>query len=335
METEELLARARHGDGDAFRQLVEPDQQELHVHCYRMLGSLQDAEDALQETLLAAWRGLDGFEGRSSLRAWLYRIATNRCLNVQRAVKRRPAEERSSGSGVELPEPSRWVEQSWLEPYPDALLDSIPDAAPGPDARYESKEAISLAFVAAMQVLSPRQRAALVLRDVLGFRASEVADILGTSEDSVTSALKRARAALAAELPRDRGALPDAPRERELAARFAAAFERGDTDAILVMLADDAWLRMPPLPVEYQGAAAVANFLAVISFRGDRRYRLVPTRANGQPAYGCYLCDPQTSTARAYGLLVITLSGGKVSAITRFLDNSLLMHFGLPRILPD
>jgi RNA polymerase sigma-70 factor (TIGR02960 family) len=334
MVTEQLLAGALAGDGEAFRELVEPYRHELHVHCYRMLGSVQDAEDLLQETLLAAWRGLDRFEGRSSLRTWLYRIATNRCLNALRAGDRR-IRGQSPRTEVALPEPTRWVEPTWLEPYPDALLDGVPDAAPGPDARYETKESISLAFVAAMQSLPPRQRAVLVLRDVLGFRASEVADTLGTSEDSVTSALKRARAALATQLPPGDTALPDSRHERELAARFAEAFERGDIDAIVALLTDDAWLRMPPLPLEYQGRAAAADFLKTIAFRGTRRYRLIPTRANGQPAYGCYLYDGHTPIARAHGLLVITVAGERISALTRFLDNSVLAHFGLPRTLRD
>jgi RNA polymerase sigma-70 factor (TIGR02960 family) len=335
--TEQLLARARAGDGEAFRELVGPYRRELHVHCYRMLGSVQDAEDVLQETLLAAWRGLDRFEERSSLRTWLYRIATNRCLNALRAGERR-VQERSSrvvAQAAELPEPSRWAEPSWLEPYPDALLDGLPDTAPGPDVRYERKESVSLAFVAAMQSLPPRQRAVLVLRDVLGFHASEVADALGSSEDSVNSALKRARAALASQLPAGGAALPDSRRERELAAQFAEAFEGGDIGAIVALLTDDAWLRMPPLPMEYQGREAVAAFMERIVFRGARRYRLIPTRANGQPAYGCYLCDAHTPIARAHGLLVIALTGERISAVTRFLDNSLLAHFGLPRTLRD
>jgi RNA polymerase sigma-70 factor (ECF subfamily) len=330
----ELLARARTGDGEAFRELVEPYRRELHVHCYRLLGSVQDAEDLLQETLLAAWRGLDRFEGRSSLRTWLYRIATNRCLNALRAGDRR-IRDRVPRAEVALPEPSRWVEPTWLEPYPDALLDDLQDVAPGPDARYESKESISLAFIAAMQSLPPRQRATLVLRDVLGFRAGEVAEVLGTSEDSVNSALKRARATLAGQLPAGGAALPDSRRERELAARFAEAFERGDVDAIVALLTDDAWLRMPPLPLEYRGRAAAAGFLKAIAFRGTRRYRLIPTRANGQPAYGCYLSDAHTPIARAHGLLVITLDGERISALTRFLDNSVLPQFGLPRMLRD
>jgi RNA polymerase sigma-70 factor (TIGR02960 family) len=333
MVTEQLLAQARAGDGEAFRDLVEPYRRELHVHCYRMLGSVQDAEDVLQETLLAAWRGLDRFEQRSSLRTWLYRIATNRCLNALRAGDRRIRE--APGTELPLPEPTRWVEPTWLEPYPDALLDGLADTAPGPDARYESKESISLAFIGAVQSLPPRQRAVLVLRDVLGFRAGEVANMLGTTEDSVTSALKRARAALAAELPAGGAALPDSRREREIAARFAEAMEHGDVDAMVALLTDDAWLRMPPLPLEYQGRAVAGHFLRTIAFHGTRRYRLIPTRANGQPAYGCYLYDAHTPIARAHGLLVLTLAGDRISALTRFLDNSLLARFGLPRTLRD
>jgi RNA polymerase sigma-70 factor (ECF subfamily) len=332
MVTEQLLARARAGDGDAFRDLVAPYRRELHVHCYRMLGSVQDAEDLLQETLLAAWRGLDRFEGRSSLRTWLYRVATNRCLNALRANDRRIRPELPRIE-VELPEPTHRTDPTWLEPYPDALLDGLPDVAPGPEARYERRESISLAFIAAMQSLPPRQRAVLVLRDVLGFRASEVAETLGTSEDSVTNALKRARAALAARLPVTGGALPGSRQEREIAARFADAFERGDVPAIVALLTDDAWLRMPPLPLEYQGRAAAANFLTTIAFRDTRRYRLIPTRANGQPAYGCYLFDGRSPIGHAHGLLAITLTDGGISALTRFLDNSLLAPFGLPRTL--
>ena len=208
----DLIDRARAGDGQAFRQLVEPYQRELQVHCYRILGSAQDAEDAMQETLLAAWRGLSGFEQRSSLRTWLYRIATTRSLNALRSASRRPPMEWSSRD-VDPPEPTRFGEVPWLEPYPDLLLAELPDDAPGPQARYEAREAISLAFVAALQVLPPRQRAALILRDVLGFATSEAAEILRASEQSVASAVKRARATLARELPGQREA-PPPPRSR-------------------------------------------------------------------------------------------------------------------------
>jgi RNA polymerase sigma-70 factor (TIGR02960 family) len=336
MLSEETLSRAQAGDGQAFRELTEPYQRELQVHCYRMLGSIQDAEDLLQETLLAAWRGLDGFEGRSSLRSWLYRIATNRCLNALRDSARRPREQPVNPLEVPLPEPTRRGDPSWLEPYPDVLLDDLPDGSLGPEARYETKESVSLAFLVALQHLPPRQRAALVLRDVLGFRAAEVAEMLDSSENSVTSALKRARATLATRLPdadRDRAPLPRSPREREIVNDFSLAFERGNVDAILALLTDDAWLTMPPLPLEYQGLAPIGHFLSTVALRDGRRFRLVPTHANGQPAFGCYLLDPRTPIAHAHGLLVLTLSGDRISALTRFIDNSLLPHFGLPRTL--
>jgi RNA polymerase sigma-70 factor (ECF subfamily) len=319
-----VLARARSGDGEAFRELVEPYRRELHLHCYRILGSVQDAEDTLQETLLAAWRGLDTFQERASVRTWLYRIATNRCLNARRDRARS-----SYTPDVPLPEPTRWTEPSWLEPYPDVLLAGLPDAAPGPDARYETKESVSLAFVAAVQSLPPRQRAVVVLRDVLGYRASEVAELLDTTEDSVTSALKRARSVLPTQPPVDPAG------DDAVVARFAEAFEDGDVDAIVALLTADARLTMPPVPMEYQGTAAVTHFLATIALRDGRRFRLVPAGANGQPGFGCYLRDPHAAVAHAHGLLVLTMAGDRVSACTRFLDNALLPHFGLPLTLPE
>ena len=330
--TEQLLARARAGDGDAFAELVGPFQRELQVHCYRILGSFQDAEDVLQETLMAAWRGLDQFEGRSPVRAWLYRIATNKSLNALRASRPRPLPETTT----RLPEPNRRGEPLWLEPYPDMLLGELADTAPGPEARYEAREVVALAFLAALQHLPPMQRTALIIRDVLGFRAAEAAGILECSVDTVNGLLKRARANLARELPsdeRERSPLPGSARERDVVARFADAYEQGDTAAIIALLTDDATLTMPPLPFEYQGRFAVADFLAVIC--GTRRFKLIPTRANGQPAFGCYLCDDTAPIARAHGLLVLTLTGNRIAAITRFLDNSILPPFGLPRILPD
>jgi RNA polymerase sigma-70 factor (TIGR02960 family) len=330
-----LIDRARSGDQDAFRELVDPYRSELQLHCYRILGSVQDAEDLLQETLLAAWHGLERFEGRASLRAWLYRIATNRCLNALRDRARRPKEAQPM---LNPRQPTRLGEPIWLEPYPDVLLEAVADATPGPEARYEAREAIGLAFVAALQHLSPRQRAALVLRDVLGFRAGEVADMLGSSEASVKGALRRARATLEARIPagsRERAPLPGSPRERELVGRFADAVERGDTDAIVALLADDAWLTMPPEPYEYQGHAAIAGFLDERARLRGTPLRLVPTRANGQPAFGCYLPDAHAAIMRSYGLLVLTLEGERVSAITWFSDRSLFPHFGLPRALPE
>jgi len=333
--TTDLTARARAGDGDAFRELTEPHRRELQVHCYRILGSAQDAEDALQETLLAAWRGIGGFEGRASIRTWLYQIATSRCLNAVRAASRRPPVD-SPLSGLALPEPTRLGEVSWLEPYPDVLLEGLADTAPGPEARYEATEAISLAFVTALQLLPPRQRAVLILRDVLGFRASEAAGILETTEESVTSALKRARATLQRQLPaagQDPPPPPDSAAERELIARLTGAYDAGDVDGVVALLTDDVQLRMPPVPLEYQGRELTARFLTVVAFRQGRTYRLVATRANGQPAFGAYVRDPLTGVARAAGLLVLTLAGDRISAMTRF-DNSVLPRFGLPRTLP-
>jgi RNA polymerase sigma-70 factor (TIGR02960 family) len=333
--SEAVLSRARAGDESAFQKLVAPYRRELHLHCYRILGSLQDAEDIVQETLLAAWRGLGGFEERASLRAWLYRIATNRSLNVLRDRKRRLQEVPSM---TEPPKPTRMAEPIWLDPYPDAFLQGVADVVPGPEARYETREAVGLAFSVGLQHLPPRQRAALVLRDVLGFRASEVAEMLETSEASVKGALQRARATLDQRLPadaRERVPLSGSARERELVGRFAAAVEQGDTAGVISLLTDDAWLTMPPQPYEYQGGEAIARFIACE--RGDRRdanLRLVPTRANGQPAFGCYLPDPHAPIARAYGMMVLTLDDDRVSAIMWFGERSLFAEFGLPRTLP-
>jgi RNA polymerase sigma-70 factor (ECF subfamily) len=328
------LTRARAGDEAAFAARVEPYRPELRLHCYRILGSLQDAEDQLQETLLAAWRGLEGFEGRASLRAWLYRIATNRCLNALRDRNRRPQEVPSM---VEPPEPTRLAEPIWLEPYPDVLLEGLVDTTPGPEARYDTRESVGLAFVAALQHLPPRQRAALVLHDALGFRTAEVAEMLDTSEASAKGALQRARATVDARLTddgRERAPLPSSAGERKLAGRFAIALESGDTDRIVSLLTDDAWLTMPPQPYEYQGGETIARFLHDrTALHGT--LRLVPTRANGQPAFGCYLPDPQTAIARAYGLFVLTLTDDRISAITWFGERSLLAHFGLPRTIPE
>lgn len=238
---------------------------------------------------------------------------------------------------VEPPRPTRKVEPIWLEPYPDVLLEGLADSAPGPEARYEAKESIGLAFMAALQVLPPRQRASLVLRDVLGFHTAEVAEMLDSTEAAVKAALQRARGTLDGRLPsggRDRAAVPRSARERELVTRFAAAVESGDTDEVVSLLADDAWLTMPPEPYEYQGAEAIASFLRDREARRGAHLRLVPTRANGQPAFGCYLPDAHAPIARGYGLMVLTVGGERISAITWFGERSLLAHFGLPRALP-
>jgi RNA polymerase sigma-70 factor (TIGR02960 family) len=333
--TDATIDRARMGDEEAFRALTDPYRRELQVHCYRILGSVQDAEDMVQETLLAAWRGLADFEGRSSVRTWLYRIATNRSLNALRDGSRRPQDVYSSNPPAGAPEPTRLGEPVWLQPFPDALLEGLPDRADGPDARYETKEAVGLAFVSGLQRMPPQQRAVLVLRDVLGYTAAEVASMLGTSAASVNSALQRARAALDAAPERQGGTLPDSPAERALVSRFGDAFERGDVDAVVALLTDDAWIRMPPEPHEYQGRAAIAEFLRTRGlWIGGRGIRLVPTRANGQPAFGYYLADPRCGVARAGGMFVLDVQGEAISAITRFGDTGVLPYFGLPRTLP-
>jgi RNA polymerase sigma-70 factor (ECF subfamily) len=338
--TMDLLARARAGDGHAFGQLVDPYRRELQVHCYRILGSVQDAEDALQDTLLSAWQGLPGFEGRASVRTWLYRVATSRCLDALRSARRRPpASTVPAGEpppGLEPPEPTRLGEVLWLEPYPDVLLDDLADSAPGPEARYEAAESISLAFVKALQLLPPRQRAALILRDVLGFHAREAALILGSSEESLTSALKRARAALERRQPagsRELAPPPKSPAERGLVDRLTKAFQAADVDGIVALLTEDAWMTMPPLPLEYQGRELAGRFLAATAFRPGWTARLLETRANRQPAFGFYVRDSQTGDAHTVGLLVLTLSGTQICAMTRF-DAGTLPRFGLPLAIP-
>ncbi len=328
----ELLHRARAGDREAFAALVEPHRAELQVHCYRMLGSLQDAEDVVQESLLAAWVGLAGFEGRSSIRTWLYRIATNRCLNALRTSSRRPVT--AAPLPGPPPEPSRMGEVLWLQPYPDPLLDGLPDLAPGPEARYESREAVSLAFVRTVQLLPPNQRAALLLRDVLGYRASETAQLLGLTEDAVNGALKRARATLDAARSLDRLPPPPAngPQERALVDRFVNAFTDNDVDALLALMADDAWVRMPPLPFEYRGIEAARRFFTAIDAHRRGIARMVPVRANGQPAWGEYVCDPVTGGLHVTGILVVGLAGDRICELTHF-ETTLAPYFGLPRTL--
>jgi RNA polymerase sigma-70 factor (TIGR02960 family) len=332
----DLMARARTGNGQAFRELTEPYRRELQVHCYRMLGSFQDAEDALQDTLLAAWQGLGGFvEERASLRTWLYKIATNRCLNALRSARRRAAKEWDVPE-VDPPEPTRLGEIVWLQPYPGTLLEGPASAPPGPEARYEQAEAISLAFVTALQLLPPRQVAVLVLRDVLGFHASEVADLLGSTVDSVNGALKRARASLQRRLaPDEARQLPPAhgsPAEEAIVARFVRAWESADLDALVALLTDDVFVSMPPMPFEYEGRNVVARFCAML-FGAGRRFDLVPTLANDQPAFGVYLRAP-AGIRHATGLYVLTLSGDRICAMTRF-EASVLPWFGLPRSLPS
>jgi len=333
--TADLLARARGGDADAFGALVGPHRRELEVHCYRILGSVSDAEDVLQEALLAAWQGLGSFEGRASVRTWLYRIATTRSLNALRSARRRPQTDWPP-PGIDAPEPTRLGETPWLEPYPDSLMEGFADVAAGPEARYEAREAISLAFITALQMLPPRQRAALILRDVLDFPASEVAHMLGATQESVKSALKRARATLQRQLPPGRREPPPPPgsaAEQDLVDQLTRAYEDGDVDGLVALLTEDVLMTMPPIPLEYVGRELVARFLRATIFLPGITCRPVPTRANGQPALVMYLQDQQSSTARATGVLVFTLSGSRVSAITRF-DDTVLPCFEIPATLP-
>jgi RNA polymerase sigma-70 factor (TIGR02960 family) len=331
--TADLISRARAGDADAYRELTEPFRRELQMHCYRMLGSFHDAEDTLQDTLLAAWQGIAGFEERASLRTWLYRIATNRCLNALRSASRRPAKAWDVPQ-VEPPEPTRLGEVVWLEPFPDARLRGAIDVPLGPEARYERTESISLAFVTALQVLPPRQLAVLILRDVLGFHANEVAGMLDSTVESVNSALKRARASLQRRLPptADREPPPasDSPSEDAIVAKFVSAYESADLDALVALLTDDVFISMPPIPFEYEGRDIVAHFCDSI-FRAGRRFDLVRTRANGQPACGAYLRTP-SGLRPGVGLIVLTLTCDRICAMTRF-ENNVLPVFGLPRSL--
>ena len=325
----DLISRAQAGDEEAFRALTEPHRRELLVHCYRMLGSLQDAEDALQDTLVGAWQGLGTFQGRASMRTWLYQIATNRCLNALRTTRRRPAKAWDV-PGMTAPEPTRWGEAPWLEPFPETLLEGAYDLPLGPEARYEQTESISLAFVAALQVLPPLQLAVLVLRDVLGFPASEVARMIDRSVESVTSALKRARSTLQRSRPvleeRQHGAGPGSSAEQELVARFVAAYEAADVDGVVALLTDDVFMSMPPIPFEYVGRNPVREFLELLF--GARHFSLVPTRANGQPAFGAYVTGAD-GVRHASGLITVTVTDRGISELSRF-ERSVFDWFGLP-----
>ncbi|ADB31877.1 RNA polymerase, sigma-24 subunit, ECF subfamily [Kribbella flavida DSM 17836] len=313
-----VLERARSGDADAFRELTTPYYRELHLHCYRMLGSVVDADDLMQEILLAAWNGLPGFAGRASVRTWLYRIATNRCLNAIRATKRRPRIE--PVPPFEPPEPSRRGDVTWLQPYPDAWLDEL---SASPEVRAVRREDVELAFVVALQRLPPRQTATLVLVDVLGYAVAEVADLLETTPTAVKGALQRARAAVGKRgTPSDSGRGLGDPGEREVARRFAEAFVADDIEAVKRLLTDGAWLAMPPAPHEYHGPEAIAAFLrASADGRRTMALRLEPTRSNRQPAYTCSFVDHQDSWYA--GQLVLTIQGDRITGITRFLEPTL------------
>ncbi|MGN6723509.1 MAG: RNA polymerase subunit sigma-70 [Marmoricola sp.] len=322
-----LIARARRGDEDAFRALTEPHFRELHAHCYRMLGSVPDAEDALQETLVSAWKGLAGFSEQASLRTWLYRIATNTCLNALRAQRRRPAKAWDI-PGLEPPMPTRRGEVPWLGAYPNPI-DSATELPIGPEARYEQTESISLAFVTALQLLPPRQLAVLVLRDVLGFPANDVADMLNVTVASVNNSLVRARTNLAkAHRTSDTAApLPDSAEEREVVSRFARAFESSDLPALVALFTDDVFIAMPPLAEEYEGIPAATAFMRMLLVPG-RDCRLIPTRANGQPAFGAYRQDSE-KVWRASGLFVLRLAGDRIRESIRF-EADCFASFGLP-----
>jgi RNA polymerase sigma factor (sigma-70 family) len=354
-----LLERAIGGDEDAFEELTAPHRRELELHCYRMLGSLQDAEDVLQETLIAAWRGLGEFERRASLRTWLYRIATNRCLNAIRDKGRRPPP--APDPPFAVPDATRHSDPHWLEPYPDDRLGWIADAQPGPAARYEAREAVELAFIAALQQLGDRQRAVLILRDVLGYHAEEVATMLGTSVESVKGALKRARATLASEHAAGRAGAgegghagrtgqrtgedalgPEAgraagragltsERERELVDRFVAAFLADDVERIVELLTGEAWMTMPPATHEYQGPGLIGEFLAaIVAWRAGQTVRVVEGAANLQPALGTYREDPSTGLTTCTGVIVLGLSAEGIERMTWFLGPSYAPPLGLP-----
>lgn len=328
--TGDLITRARAGDAEAFRALTEPHRRELYAHCYRMLGSVQDAEDALQETLIAAWQGLAGFNAQASIRTWLYRIATNKSLNAMRTARRRPAKAWDI-PGIVPPEPTRLGEAPWLGPFPDSLIDDTGDLPVGPEARYEQRESISLTFVAALQTLPPRQLAVLILRDVMGFRASEVAEMLETTVSSVNSSLNRARSSLERRRPPAAGAQPGSAEEDALTARFVSAYESADVRALVELFTDDVFLSMPPMPLEYVGRRIVGQFFDALFVPG-RQYSLVPTRANGFPAFGSYVLGPDR-LRHATGLFVVENAQTRINAMTRF-ENTELAWFGLPMTLP-
>lgn len=332
--TERDFAAARAGDGDAFARLVEPFQVELRTHCYRMLGSLHDADDALQETLLRAWRGLARFEGRSSLRTWLYTVATNVCLRVidRRSKRILPIDHgpASADPHGELGEPL--TEAVWVEPYPDELLEAA-DGPLGPEARYEQRESVELAFIAALQHLPARQRAVLILRDVLGYTGAEVATTLETNPDAVYSALQRAHKTVDERLPAQSQqatlrALDD-DELRDIVKGYVDAWERHDIDALTAKLAEDAVLAMPPYPQWYRGRELIATFLAAAPIADDSRWRVVPISANGQPAFGHYRWDDEAQAFIGRAVAVLTLVGDRIGEITAFRDPALFSRFGL------
>ncbi len=334
MAEADLLQAARSGDDAAFVALVAPYRRELHVHCYRMLGSFDDADDAMQEVLLATWRSLPSFQSRASVRTWLYTVATNICLNLIRTASRRP--QMTDPLPAQAPEPTGSTEVTWLQPYPDLLLDELPDPNAAPGARIERAEAVSLAFLTALQLLSPRARAVLVLRDVLGFSAVEVAGTLDSTPEAVAMMLSRARTALREHAPTrttTHGPAGTAD-EARLVGLFTQALVAHDVDAVVRLLAADVRVAMPPLPAVWQGRDRAATFLVEVAFRLVPRARFVQTRANGQPALGVYTHDAADGLWRGSGLLVLTLDDARITGLTRF-ESATMRPFGLPGILPD
>jgi RNA polymerase sigma-70 factor, ECF subfamily len=322
-QDQELLEAAQAGGEDAFRRLVEPLQGELHAHCYRMLGSVHDAEDALQEALLRAWRGLPRFEGRSSLRSWLYKIATNTCLDVVARRPKRvlpidhvPASDPHLGPGEPI-----W-ESVWVEPYADERL-GVEGGYAAPEAQYEQRESIELAFIAALQHLPPNQRAVLILREVLGYSAKEVATTLDTTVASVNSALQRARATVEERLPKQ--SQQETLRTlgddglRDVVGRYVDAWDRGDVDGVVAMLTEDATFSMPPLQTWFGGQEAIRIFLAGWPLSGLWRWRHLLVRANGQPALAFYAWDPGEACYLPFALNVLTLRDDRISDVTAFI----------------
>ena len=323
VQQQELLETAKEGNEEAYRRLVEPHRSELHAHCYRMLGSVQDAEDALQEALVRAWRGLPKFEGRSSLRSWLYRIATNTSLDaIERRPKRvlpidyGPPADPHGGVGEPV------VESVWIEPYPDETL-GVEDGYASPDARYEQRESVELAFIAALQLLPANQRAVLILREVLGFSAQETADTLETSVASVNSALQRARATIEKKLPDQSqqetlASLGD-ERLREIVEQYADAWERNDVDTVVSMLADDAAFTMPPMARWFQGTDGIRGFLEKWSMLPEWGWQSIPTTANGQPALAFYSWDEEQQARVPFAINVLTFEGEKIKEVDAFI----------------
>ena len=334
----EHLAAAQAGDEGAFGELTLPLQRELHVHCYRMLGSMDDADDALQETLLRAWRQLDRFEPRAPFRAWLYRIATNVCLTMLERRARRGEVAASALAAARAAAGPKESEPMYLDPYPDRLLDELAPAAAGPEATVVQQEGVELAFVAAAQVLPPRQRATLLLRDVIGYTAAEVATMLETTVAGVNSALQRARATLERERIAGRvtrtHSRTDPAIEQALVRRLADAWHAADVRSIVALLTEDALITMPPLPDRYVGRKAIGAFLASRPAGGRlERFRLVPTRANRQPAVAAYLRESDDGAYRADAVIVLAIEGGAIASLVHFRDPDLFARFGLPPTL--